>query len=162
MGHSIQAIIANPTAVVGVRGALPGLASAPLHQGFVAFPVEADDVDAPVASGAASSADGFRILTGPFRDFLRELSRLGPLAYVETDYFAGSGGQGAAAYSAGTALMEPGWARRGPIDRALKRIGGRRRLLGDRFLALGLANYRSNDTLRAAAGGPRGDAEGSG
>ena len=137
MAHSIRAIIVGPATLAGMRGALPGVLPAPLRQGFVAFPIEADFVDALVAPGPATCDDdaGFQLLTGPFRDFLRQLSRLGPLAYVETDYFGGVGEQGAGVFADGTTLMEPEWGRRGLIERALKRIGVRRGPIGMRHLS---------------------------
>jgi hypothetical protein len=48
--------------------------------------------------------------------------------------------------------MEPEWRGSGPIDRALRLIGVKRPLLGDRFQTLGLEAYRSNDDLIEAAG----------
>ncbi len=73
------------------------------------------------------------------------------MAYVETDYFGGVGGQGAAVYSDRQVIMEPEWGESGSINRALKMIGVKRNLLGDRFSALGLGAYRSNDDLTDAA-----------
>jgi len=47
--------------------------------------------------------------------------------------------------------MDPEWRESGPINRALKMIGVSRGPLGDRFSALGLGAYRSNDDLIDAA-----------
>jgi hypothetical protein len=77
---------------------------------------------------------------------------LGPIAYIETEYFGGVGWQGAAVYSGGETVMVPGWRESGPIDRALRLIGVKCLLLRDRFQALGLEAYRSNDDLIQAAG----------
>jgi hypothetical protein len=54
-------------------------------------------------------------------------------------------------------VMEPVWHDSGPIDRALKLIGVKRGLLGDRFSALGLGKFRSNDDLTEAAAPGRRD-----
>jgi hypothetical protein len=87
------------------------------------------------------------LLTDAFQDLLRELSHLGPIAYVETDYFGGIGGQGAAVYADRQVRMKPLWGESGPINRALKLLGVKRGLLRDGFSALGLGAYRSNGDL---------------
>jgi hypothetical protein len=113
------------------------------------------------------------LLTDGLHDLLLDLSRFGPLAYIETEYFGGTGGQGAVVYSGREVVMGPEWHDSGPISRALGLIGVKRRPVGgrfstlglralgligvkrcpvgDRFSALGLGAYRSNDDLIDAA-----------
>jgi hypothetical protein len=122
------------------------------RQGFAILPVDADFIDSVTAARPARSTEKIVLLTAAFDNLLRRLSLLGPIAYIETEYFGGVGGQGAAVYSGGETVMEPEWQGSGPIDRALRLIGVKRLLLGDRFRALGLEEYRSNDDLVEAAG----------
>ena len=114
------------------------------------IPVDADFIDSVVEAKPPQISDAFMLLTGPFREFLRELSRLGAIAYIETEYHGGAGGQGAAVYANGEIVMEPQWSASGEINRALKLLGVRRRLLGDQFSALGLGKFRCNEDLIAA------------
>ena len=122
-----------------------------MRQDFVILPIDADFIDSVTEARPTQSTNTFMLLTDAFGDFLRELSRLGPVVYIETEYFGGSGGQGAAVYSDGRVMMEPEWGESGPINRALEMLGVKRGLLGDRFSALGLGAYRSNDDLIDAA-----------
>ncbi len=115
------------------------------------------------------------LLTAGFRGLLAELSRSGRLAYIETEYFGGTGGQGAAVYEGGAEIMPPTWAESGVINRALGLLGVgglsthshsallgfiRRslRVLGipfgipiDAFAEIRLSEFRNNDALVEAA-----------
>lgn len=151
MGHCIQAIVATPEIADRVQSAYPWLLRVAARQGFVIIPIDADFIDSATEARPPKSTDTFMLLTGAFHDLLRELSRFGPLGYIETEYFGGVGGQGAAVYSDRQVIMEPDWRESGPINRALELIGVNRGPLGDRFSALGLGAYRSNDDLVNAA-----------
>jgi len=159
MGHCIRAIVAASEIADCLQSACPGLPRAVARRNFAIFPVDADFIDSVTEARPPQSTNPLILLTDAFQDLLRELSRFGPLAYIETDYFGGVGGQGAAVYSDGRVMMEPEWSKSGPINRALsgpinralKMIGVRRGLFEDRFSALGLGEYRDNDDLIDAA-----------
>jgi hypothetical protein len=151
VGHCVQAIVTTPEVADELQAVYPQLPRVTASQGFVILPVDSDFVDSATVSRPGQSTEQFMLLTEGFHDLLRELSRLGSLAYVETDYFGGVGGQGAAVYSGRAVLMEPEWREAHSINRALALIGVKRHLLGDQFQALGLGRYRSNDDLIEAA-----------
>jgi hypothetical protein len=156
MGHCVQAIVTTPNVADELRALYPQLPRVAAQQGFVILPVDAGFIDSVTEARPAQSSEKFMLLTAAFNELLRRLSRFGPLAYVETEYFGGIGGQGAAVYSGGETVMEPEWRESGPINRALGLIGVKRRLHRDQFRALGLEGYRSNDDLLEAAGGSDG------
>ena len=147
MAHCIQAIVTKSHVADRIRAVYPQLPSVGMRQGFIILPVDDLFVDSVTEPQASQSSETWMRLTDAFHDLLRELSRFGPLAYIETEYFGGVGGQGAAVYSDGMVVMKPEWSNSGTINRALKLIGVKSRLLGDRFSALGLDQYRSNDDL---------------
>lgn len=155
MGHCIRAIVTTSDIADDLQAIYPQLPRVNARQDFVILPVDADFIDSVTGARPSQSTETFMLLTDAFHELLRELSRFGPLAYIETEYFGGVGGQGAAVYSGREVMMEPEWRDSGSINRALKRIGVKRRLLGDRFSALGLDEYRSNDDLIDAAVGAR-------
>jgi hypothetical protein len=152
MAHCVRAIVATSDIADKLIALYPQLPRVAARQGFAILPVDADFIDSVTAARPAQATEEFLMLTAAFDDLLRQLSLLGPIAYIETDYFGGVGGQGAVVYSGGKTLMEPEWRGLGPINRALRLIGVKRLLLGDRFQALGLEAYRSNDDLIEAAG----------
>ena len=151
MGHCVQAIVATSDVADALRRLYAVLPWVAARQGFVILPVDADFIDSVTRIRPEQSSDAFMLLTASFDGLLQRLSLLGPIAYIETEYFGGVGGQGAAVYSRGETVMAPDWRESGPIDRALALIGVKRPLLGDRFQALGLNRYRSNDDLIEAA-----------
>ena len=73
-----------------------------------------------------------------------EISKLTPVAYVETDYFGGFGEQNATVWREG---KKKTYKRKmfGPIDQALADIGVQSSPTEDEFDALGLGNHRTND-----------------
>lgn len=89
----------------------------------------------------------FMLLTQAFQDKLQRLSTGGQLAYVETDYFGGVGGQGAVVYRDGHEVLPRTWGKAGVINGALRLLGVKRKLLADRFTVIGFGQVRSNDDI---------------
>jgi len=164
MGHCIQAIVATVDVADAVCQLYPQLPRLDSRQGFTLLAVNADFIDTVVdpstSSGcpAACTGDAFMLLTDGFLAFLRELSRIGFIAYIETDYFGGLGGQGAVVFANGREVMPPEWSHSGPINAAFASIGIPSPERGDRFTAMGLEGFRSNDAIVAARNSRR-DAE---
>ena len=70
----------------------------------------------------------------------------GGLAYVETEYFGGTGAQAATAFINGREAMAPEHASAaGPINQALRRIGVVREGANDEFDTIGLGERRRMD-----------------
>jgi hypothetical protein len=151
MGHCIHAIVAPLATAASISAAWPELPRLDRDNGFAVFPVDAELIDARVASPATSAGAGdeFMLLSGAFRALLNGLSRRGQLAYVETEYFGGVGGQGAMVCRDGAEIMPPTWRVSGTINKALKLIGHPRGLLADRFTSAGFTRVRNNDDLLA-------------
>ena len=94
---------------------------------------------------------------------LADWSRPGPVAYLEADYFGGTGGQRAAVWAAGRltfgplhiGINEPFPAEGSPISQALRCLGAQRSERGDEFDAVGLLRHRHTEdwTEEASAAG---------
>jgi hypothetical protein len=149
MGHHIQAIIAPMETADAISRDWPELPRLDRDGGFSIFPVDAALIDQRIAPDKTPTITGdqFMLLTNGFRDVLRTLSRGGQLAYVETEYFGGVGGQGALVYREGNEIMPPTWHESGPINDALKLIGLKRGVCADEFAAAGLGLVRDNDRI---------------
>ncbi|MBF2001699.1 MAG: hypothetical protein IGS38_13350 [Synechococcales cyanobacterium M58_A2018_015] len=149
MSHCIQIIVAPAEFADSIRLRWSRLASLRRESGFGLFPVDYELIDekiAPIMTPRATS-NQFMLLTPAFEQYLGELSIGGRLAYLETEYWGGTGGQGAVACKNGNLLMKPQWGASGTINRALELIGVPRPQVGDRFSAIGLEVIRSNDDL---------------
>ncbi|MFH5806533.1 hypothetical protein [Alienimonas sp. DA493] len=159
MGHHIQAIVAPDRTADAVAARWPELPRLRHEALFSIFPVDAGLIDATVEPiAAARPPSHFILLTPGFRERLRKLSSDGVLAYLETDYFGGAGGQGALVADRGVERMEPTWSEADAINRALKLIGFPRGGCVDRFENLGLASVRDNEDLLDLIQTPTNDA----
>lgn len=101
-------------------------------------------------------ASGPRLSTGDLA-FAAASSRGTALAFLETDYFGGTGGQCAVLWRDGTEVLRPTcmshdaaatrppylW----PINAALRGLGIAANAQQDEFTMLGLAHFRSNDDI---------------
>lgn len=139
MGHMIHAVISKRPCSEHKAVDLP--------QGFFLTPVTHSFLDKldDALEATAPHVDGFIYLGGALRPALERESRLAPLVYVETDYFGGTGTQSAALFEAGELTFAEAGKTSGAINRALLRLGVRRRFFADAFDTLGLGAFRTMD-----------------
>jgi hypothetical protein len=102
---------------------------------------------------SAAIVDGFLELTDDLNQILMRWSDVGPVAYVEAEYFGGVGEQHAQVWDRGTTSFGPLHVDEGedfpdagsPISQALRYLGVRVHDDIDEFDAVGLARYRDTD-----------------
>lgn len=123
MGHAV-------TAILGLQPVLEAFA----RRGELSPPVPAkgdvwllamtdDAIDRVVAAPVGEPAAGFRSLFRGLVDAMQAASARSWIVYVETDYFGGSGGQGAMAFRDGGIVYGPRSADRDCINEALAIVG---------------------------------------
>lgn len=151
MAHCIQVIVASTAVAEAICALFPQLRRVTAPEGFSILPIDANFVYIATKTRPQQCTETFMLLTDKFRSFLRGLSRVGPLAYLETEYFGGAGGQGAAVYSNREVKLEPAWQDFGIINQALGLIGVKASKGRDCFDTMSLCNYRSIDDLIEAA-----------
>ncbi|OYX47573.1 MAG: hypothetical protein B7Y90_12950 [Alphaproteobacteria bacterium 32-64-14] len=145
MGHSVRLVIGRGDAIAAFLRAWPGSRAVDLQGGWQAIPVE-DALHGAIAARypEAVRPDALDFAPPGLDAALAEATAAGgALAYVETEYFGGTGGQSAMAYADGLAKMEPAraqWA--GPINQALRRIGVAPEGETDAFDTIGLGERR--------------------
>lgn len=147
MGHSIQVIVAPIETALRLRQLWPELCAYTYDQRHIVFPIDADLIDAKIAPEETprQSDETFILLDTGLKRLLAMASVSGVLAYLETDYFGGHGGQGAVVFENGRERMPPEWAESDTINRALRLIGVRASTSQDEFLVVGLGMVRNND-----------------
>jgi len=145
MGHSVRLIIGREGGIAAFLGAWPGSRAVDLTGGWQAIPV--DDVLYDAVAAAHPDAVQSDALDFAPRGLDAALAAAtandGALAYVETEYFGGTGGQSAMSFVAGRVKMEPQraqWA--GPVNEALRSIGVESVADKDAFDAIGLGERR--------------------
>lgn len=140
MGHSIAGFVARRELLAAGTGHLSNAVVASLPQGFGFLPAT-DDLYDELGDGDAPHDEFWRLSDGLARLGV-ELSRGGPVAWVETDYFGGTGEQAAMVWKNGEVISEPRKSRLGAIHHALQWLDVEKGTAEDRFDALGLGRHR--------------------
>ena len=147
MGHTVQAFIAKAEVL---RDAARGVEAAhviPVGQGF-ALLLNTDEFYDEVGKGVGgveSLYQEFYRLSSRLAGLGAECSTRGPVAYIETEYWAGEGEQAALLWERGEIVYGPVKAALGPINDVLRRMGVERGDHHDEFDAVGLGLYRDNE-----------------
>jgi hypothetical protein len=123
MGHSV-------TVLLGTHEVLSALAegeavSQPVEAkaGIWLLPLTEDVLDKVTGLPVGEPLPGFTYLSPKLLAKLELASFRGWIVYAETDYFGGTGGQGAVAVRNGSSLYGPENGEWGCINRALSRVG---------------------------------------
>jgi len=146
MSHHIQGIVFRRTLLSAAKRLIPGGRGAALPQGFCFIPIT-DRVFDELRSahpGLVDPENGFERLSAPVEIVAKALSGPEPVAYVETEYFGGDGGQTAIVWKGGQVVLSAKSPDAGPINNALAFLGVQRQEHHDEFDAVGLGDYRSN------------------
>jgi len=151
VGYVLQGVIGSAASVQPVRG-LANAVVVGLGQGLCLVPMTESLFD-EVARGHA--IDSRFALCGRFPpgfdSLLAGWSRRGPVAYVEADFWGGTGTQFAAVWDAGDLVLgpivdgldaPPAAVRRSAISQALRRLGADAHGYIDEFAAVGLGRNR--------------------
>ncbi len=148
MAHHIHGIFASPQTLASVVQQLPGAIVVPMSGGVAWVPVFDELLDA-VSSRAdipGTVEEGFVHFGGVLPGVLAAASAKAPVAYVETDYFGGSGSQIATVYEGGVRTKE-----RCTVNQALAVLGVQTVDDRDEWDVIGLANYRGTPPAARAA-----------
>lgn len=123
MGHSVTAIL-GPQLVLEAFARREHLhAPVPAKAGVWVLAMTDDVIDRVVAAPVGEPVAGFRYLCRGLLERLQGASVSGWLVYAETDYFGGSGAQGAVAFRDGAIVHGPKVADRDCINEALAVVG---------------------------------------
>jgi hypothetical protein len=140
--HNVHAIIGK---FDDLSFALPSKAI-PLKHGLWLVPVDDDFYQAKCKSQPPSTIHQFEFLTPEFLSWLVHLSVGKTIAYIETDYFGGEGGQGAALFCDGKTTFGPLFGEEEHINSVLKLLGVKVAANEfDEFAAVDLGRHRSTE-----------------
>jgi len=150
MAHYVKGLIARRDTLRLLEDEFRGQPSFDLAAGFAFLPLDHENLDDILGLHEGKKTVGeFMYLTQYLAEHLCAASRSGELAYVETEYHGGIGGQGAAVFRDGSIVFGPEWRERDSINKALSEIGFLCRPdQVDEFAAIGLMKYRSNEDFR--------------
>ena len=146
MGHSVHLIIGKDAAIAAFLNQWPLARTVDLRGGWQAIPVdEALYAAIEAKHPGAIRPSGLDVSPlGLSEALAAATAKGGGLAYVETEYFGGTGAQAATAFIDGHEVVAPQSAKAaGPINQALRRIGVTRTDANDEFDTLGLGERRT-------------------
>jgi hypothetical protein len=145
--HSVHLIVGRGEAIARFLQRWPGSRAVDLAGGWQAIPLEDDLYELIGATYAGlSKPDALDMAPAGLIEALAEASSPGAmLAYVETEYFGGTGGQSAVAFADGQPVFGPARSKgaSGPINGALRVIGVQRMGSQDEFDTIGLGARRT-------------------
>lgn len=167
MGHCITALIGSRDALASLIGRFDPPDPIDLAFGLVLVPLNEQRMDA-IAMSVEPPLEGFTYLTPAMARAIGDAVGGGRALYIETEYFGGSGGQGAALFEAGglswqdaestfesaaskssiTRFFSPSArSAQSPISAGLARLGVVPESGQDEFDRIGLGRFRSLDEL---------------
>jgi hypothetical protein len=123
MGHFVTGIVAKPGALEAFADKHSLHQPVPLGEGLAILPLRDDDLDLFLKPPLTSYPEGFTYLSEQLVVELKLASAGWIIMYFETEYFGGSGGQGAAVFRNGEVVFGPKSAEYGPINEALAILG---------------------------------------
>jgi hypothetical protein len=166
MTHSVYLLIGRGPAIDRFLGRWTGSRAVELSGGWLAIPME-DKLYGPIEAAFPGAKRPSQLDLSPLglEEAMIEATREGGgLAYIETDYWGGTGGQSAMAVVDGRVRAQPERSRGagGPINSALRAIDVERQGEMDEFDTIGLGERRTMEDyepegprrLRAAAADP--------
>src|SRR5262249_13831328 len=146
VAHSVTGLIANPTILETFAREHSLHRPVALAGGLAILPLRDVDIDSFLAPPCDYDDEHLQYLSRQLIDLLRRSSLQGPLMYFETEYFGGSGGQGAAVFQDGEVIFGPTWGTIGTINQALKLLGVRvAPPAHDEFDTVGLGRHRHTE-----------------
>lgn len=148
MVHSIRAIVGPLEVITNVMHAAGSPRATDLPSGMAIIPLGEPQIAMLAGDDSRERIAGFGDLSSGLERRLAALAARGAFAYIETEYWGGTGGQGAAVFSPGIApvhFTEPTQAN--PINSALRSLGVRALPGVDEFDTLGLGRFRGLKNL---------------
>lgn len=149
MGHIIQGMIGSQRALLPVQQRYGRSRVIELSYGVCFLPVTEEFFDAIPDDGRSTekieaNGFGFLWLCPKLIALLKDASGSESIAYIETEYFGGEGGQGALVAKDGQIVFGPSGDDQS-INTALRMIGVKHGDACDEFDTIELGRYRSNE-----------------
>jgi hypothetical protein len=145
MEHCVRAFVGARTILELVQRQFDLSRVVDLDQGLSLLPLSDPLYDAVPGDLLSPSRSGFVLLTPKIEALLKDTSTYGTVGYFETDYFGGTGKQGAVLAQLGEFVFGP-QVEPGSINQMLAKLGVRRNTNCDEFDALGLGRIRDTES----------------
>ncbi|MDA2815248.1 hypothetical protein O4J56_31690 [Nocardiopsis sp. RSe5-2] len=161
MGYDLKAVVADGGLLTAAAAEPASARIVPLGRGLGLVPVT-PVLLAALDEGAGPPVHGFWTLTAGLERLLAEWSRSGAVAFLESEYFGGTGEENTAVWRAGRIVLGPLHLREDeavpdegtPVRRALRELGVTADADRDEFTVAGLDAHRSTECWAARPADP--------
>jgi hypothetical protein len=145
MGHKVRAFVGARPILELIQRRFEQSRVVDLEQLLALLPLTGELYNAIPDDVTGPAETGFVMLKPKVVELLKEISTYGMIGYFETDYFGGTGRQGAILARLDKITFGP---QVGPnsINEMLEQLGARRKGEHDAYDAVGLGLYRDNDS----------------
>ena len=124
--HSIALFVSKPSICAELSLDVEASRCVPLEQdlcGLLLFAADGDSIFSVDVADENLAFSEFQCLSVAWAAAAAHASQLAKIAYVETEYSGGEGGQGAVVWEHGKVIAGPSFAQSGPINSAMRAIG---------------------------------------
>ena len=161
MSYELRALIGLYEVAARAAGEA-GIAVVELPQGYGLVPITPEVIDRLGGGAAKPFSDAFWFLSSAVEALARKVSRSGPIAYLEAEFFGGTGTQAMMVWRDGEVWLGPAstefrWPPPAPVsnpqwvfNRALRGLGVDRGEAFDEFDALNLGQHRHTEDWQTA------------
>jgi hypothetical protein len=165
MGYTLEAFVGRSALSEAARSREPVIVPAQLPQGFVLVPLT-DEIHDSFPLSTTTPYPQLYKLSPALAEWAQKLSHRGAIAYLEAEFFGGTGTHAAIVWNGGQVTLGPlhteaRWnarelisppIRENAFNRALRHLDVIVGDAGDEFDALGLGRHRSTDAWLKTAG----------
>jgi hypothetical protein len=141
MGYYLQAIVGKQQTLAQHSSDFQHVRVVPLAQGIAIIPLT-NDLYEEITDG--EGVERFEKLCQGVEEWTQRISVAAPVAYIEAEFFGGTGGQSAVAWSGGSRVLGPIHAE-DAVNQTLRFFGVRVDGAHDEFDAVGLGRHRDTD-----------------
>ena len=143
MGYSLQALIGKRDALESHVFAFKRAQVVSMAQGIAMIPLT-DELYEEI--GSEGGVEPFYKFSQQLEDWAKRISQHTPVAYIEAEYFGGTGEQNAIVWLAGVRILGPTQSE-SVINEALKLLNvSAADIAGDELDAVGLGNHRDTES----------------
>lgn len=153
MSYALKAVVAEAELLTAAAAGLPSARTAPLRHGLALLPM-VGAFFRELTTDSSGVYPGFWDLPAGLVPTLAEWSKVGPVAYVESEYFGGTGEENTAVWRDGRLALgplhllegDPVSAQGSPVARALRELGIQPAGSSDEFAVAGLDQHRESES----------------
>ncbi|MDR6726968.1 hypothetical protein J2W91_005493 [Paenibacillus amylolyticus] len=140
MGYDFRGIVTSLDVMKRLKDKYTSAKVIPLYNGLIVIPLT-DELYDEINKNQGTTIPNYEYLTDIISSYCREISKLGLVAYIEAEYFGGTGSQNAMVWDSSQVIFEETLSQ-SAINRSLEILGVCKLQGKDEFDTVGLGRHR--------------------